>query len=55
MEGPMPKGYIVVSYRDAPNDENLGAYAPKALKAMTNVGAKFIARGMSGATFENGI
>jgi uncharacterized protein (DUF1330 family) len=55
MEGPMPKGYIVVSYRDAPNDANLSAYAPKALKAMTNVGAKFIARGMPVATFENGI
>ena len=48
----MPKGYIVVSCRDAPNDENLGNYAPK---AMTNVGAKFIARGMPVATFENGI
>ena len=44
----MPKGYIVVSYRDAPNDKNLGNYAPK---AMTNVGAKFIARGMQVATF----
>ncbi|MDB9890743.1 DUF1330 domain-containing protein [Alphaproteobacteria bacterium] len=51
----MPKGYRVVSYRDAPNDENLGNHAPKAMRAMTNVGAKFIARGMPVATFENGI
>ncbi len=51
----MPKGYIVVSYREAPNDENLSKYAPKALEAMTNAGANFIARGMPTATFENGI
>ena len=51
----MPKGYILVSYRDAPNDENLSKYATKALEAMTNAGAKFIARGMPVATFENGI
>ena len=55
MEDLMPKGYIVVSYKDAPNDENLGNYAPKALEAMTNAGAKFIARGMPVATFENGV
>ena len=48
----MPKGYIVVSYRDAPNGENLGNYTPK---AMTNIGAKFIARGVPVAAFENGI
>ena len=52
MEGAIAKGYIVASYRDAPNDENLSNYA---LEAMTNVGAKFIARGMPVATFENGI
>ena len=51
----MPKGYIVVSYRDAPNDENLSNYGPKAFEAMKNSGAKFIARGMPVATFENGI
>ena len=45
MEDEMPKGYIVVSQRDAPNEERLGKYAPKALEAMTNTGAKFIARG----------
>ena len=47
MGGAMPKGYIVVSYRGAPNDESLSNYAPKALEAMTNAGAKFIARGLS--------
>ncbi|XDZ69956.1 DUF1330 domain-containing protein [Alphaproteobacteria bacterium LSUCC0744] len=51
----MPKGYIVVSYREAPNEKNLSNYAPKALEAMKNAGAKFIARGMPVATFENGI
>ena len=38
IEDAMPKGYIVVSYRDAPNDKNLSKYAPKALEAMTNAG-----------------
>lgn len=51
----MPKGYIVFSYREAPNDENLSNYAPKALEAMKNAGAKFIARGMPVVTFEGGI
>jgi uncharacterized protein (DUF1330 family) len=51
----MPKGYIVFSYREAPNDENLSNYAPKAREAMKNAGAKFIARGMPVATFEGGI
>lgn len=51
----MPKGYIVVSYREAPNEQNLSNYAPKALEAMKNAGAKFIARGIPVATFENGI
>ena len=51
----MPKGYIVVSYRESPTDEKLNNYAPKALDAMTNAGAKFIARGMPVRTFEDGI
>ena len=51
----MPKGYIVVSYLESPKDEKLNNYAPKALEAMTNAGAKFIARGMPTDTFENGI
>ena len=50
-----PKGYIVVSYRESPNDEKLSNYAPKALEAMKNAGAKFIARGMPVRTFEEGI
>ena len=40
IEDAMPKGYIVVSYRDAPNDKNLSKYAPKALEAMTNAGPR---------------
>ena len=55
MEVELPKGYIVVSYRESPKDEKLNNYAPKALKAMTNAGAKFIARGMPVRTFEDGI
>ena len=51
----MSKGYIVVSYMEAPNDENLNNYAPKAMEAMKNAGAKFIARGMPVATFESGM
>ena len=51
----MPKGYLVVSYLESPADENLHNYAPKALEAMKNAGANFIARGMPVATFENGI
>ena len=36
------KGYLMImgKLRD---DENLGKYAPKALEAMTNAGAKFVA------------
>ena len=51
----MPKGYLVVSYLESPTDDNLQKYAPRALEAMTNAGANFIARGMPVATFENGI
>ena len=55
VEVEMPKGYIVVSYRESPNDEKLSNYAPKALEAMKNAGASFIARGMPVRTFEEGI
>ena len=55
MDVEMPKGYIVVSYLESPKDEKLYNYAPKALEAMTNAGAKFIVRGMPVRTFENGI
>ena len=51
----MPRGYLVVSYLESPTDDNLQKYAPRALEAMTNAGANFIARGMPVATFENGI
>ena len=55
MKVEMPKGYIVVSYRESPNDQKLSNYAPKALEAMKNAGASFIARGMPVRTFEEGI
>ncbi len=55
MEDKKPKGYLVVSYLASPTDENLQKYAPRALEALTSAGAKFIARGMPGAAFENGI
>ena len=55
MEVEMPKGYLVVSYRESPDDEKFNNYVPKALEAMTNAGAKFIARGMPVRTFEEGI
>ena len=45
----------MVSYLESPKDEKLNNYAPKALEAMTNAGAKFIARGMPIRTCENGI
>lgn len=45
----------MVSYLESPKDEKLNNYAPKALKTITNAGAKFIARGMPVKTFENGI
>ena len=51
----MPKGYSVVSYMEFPTDDNVQKYAPRALEAMTNAGAKVIARGIPVATFENGI
>ena len=40
MEVWMPKGYIIVSYREAPDEDKLMDYAPKAFEAMTNAGAK---------------
>ena len=51
----MPKGYIIVSYREAADEAKLMDYAPKAFEAMTNASAKFIARGMPVQTFESGI
>ena len=55
MEVEMPKGYIVVSYRESPKDEKLNNYAPKAPKDTTNVGAKFKASAMRFRTFEDRI
>ena len=49
----MPKEYIMVFYRESPNDKKLNDYGPKALEAMTNAGAKFKARGMPVRTFED--
>ena len=51
----MPQGYLVVSYLVSPSDDNLQNYAPIAFEAMTNASAKFVARGMPVAGFENGI
>ena len=45
----------MVSYLESPRDEKLNNYAPKALEAISNAGAKFIARGMPVRTFEIGI
>ena len=53
LENEMPKEYITVFYRESPNDKKLINYGPKALGAMTNAGAKFIARGMPVRTFED--
>ena len=36
----MPKGYIIVSYREAPDEDKLMNYAPMAFEAMTNAGNK---------------
>ena len=51
----MPQGYLMASCRESANDIILNKYAPKALEAMTNAGAKFIARGMPVRAFEDGI
>ncbi|MEJ1996442.1 MAG: DUF1330 domain-containing protein [Limibacillus sp.] len=51
---PMPKGYLVVFYREAAADENLAAYAGEAKAAIEAMGGKFIARGMPVKTFEAG-
>ena len=50
----MPKGYLVVFYREAPLDENLAAYAGPAKAAIEAMGGKFIARGLPVKTFEAG-
>ena len=45
----------MVSYLGSFTDDNLQKYAPRELESIANAGAKFIARGMPVATFENGI
>lgn len=50
----MPKGYLVVVYREPPKEENLAAYAMPAKEAIEAMGGKFIARGMPVKTFEVG-
>jgi uncharacterized protein (DUF1330 family) len=50
----MPKGYLVVFYREAATEENLAAYAGAAKAAIEEMGGKFIARGMPVKTFESG-
>ena len=39
----------------SPTDDSVQKYTPGALEATTDAGAKFIARGMPVATFEDGI
>ena len=50
----MPRGYLVVCYRETPNADNLAAYAGPAKEAIEAMGGKFIARGMPVKTFEAG-
>ena len=50
----MPKGYIVVCYREAPTPENLASYAAAAKESIESLGGRFIARGMPVKTFEAG-
>ena len=51
----MPKGYLVVFYREAATEENLAAYAGEAKAAIEAMGGKFIARGKPVKTFESGL
>ena len=50
----MPKGYLVVFYRETPKDENLATYATAAKDAIESMGGRFIARGAPVKTFEIG-
>lgn len=50
----MPKGYLIVFYRETPKDENLAAYAGPAKSAYEAMGGRFIARGAPVKTFELG-
>ncbi|MFC3227743.1 DUF1330 domain-containing protein [Marinibaculum pumilum] len=51
----MPKGYLVVCYRETPKDENLATYAAGAKTAIEAAGGRFIARGAPVKTFEAGL
>lgn len=51
----MPKGYLVVFYREPATAANLAAYAGPAKEAIEAMGGTFIARGMPVKTFEAGL
>jgi len=51
----MSKGYLVVTYRAAPDPDRVAVYAPLAKAAIEGAGGRFILRGAPVRTFENGL
>jgi len=51
----MSKGYLVVTYRAAPDPGRLAEYAPLAKAAIEAAGGRFIIRGAPVHVFENGL
>ncbi len=50
----MPKAYWITCYREIKNPDKVAAYAKLAVPALAPFGARYLARGTPGATFEAG-
>ncbi|MBO9647547.1 MAG: DUF1330 domain-containing protein [Variovorax sp.] len=51
----MPKAYWISTYRAVKDPDKLAAYAKLAGPALTNNGARFLARGMPSKVYELGV
>ncbi len=51
----MPKAYWITCYREIKDTAKLAAYAKLAVPALQPFGARYLARGTPGATFEAGL
>jgi uncharacterized protein (DUF1330 family) len=51
----MAKGYWIAFYRSISDEAAMKTYAGMATQVLTAAGAKFLARGMAAAAYENGV
>src|ERR1035441_10923436 len=51
----MPKAYWITCYREIKHPDKVAAYAKLAVPALAPFGARYLARGAPGATFESGL